>query len=605
MRGGWLAGIAFGWLAAAAQCAQDEPAAAALFPGRYANYETMAGVLRGVAEAHPDRARLTSLAKTIEGREVWLVELGPESKEGEPARPAILIVANLEADHLVGSEVAVGLVRRLAESEDEASDALLASCRVYVVPRLDPDGAERALTAPQRANLRPVDADRDGKLDEDGPDDLDGDGVIARMRRKDDDATLVPDEKEPRRLRKAEAAKGERPVYSEYAEGLDDDGDEQFNEDGPGGVNLNRNWPQGWTEFDAEAGYSPASEPEVHALIAFCYEHPEIAAVWTIGLNDNLRQTPKNPGAKLDDADLPQFVELSEAYAKLLAPPPEAGGEGEAPAEPADRREGEAPAEPSEPKEEAEKKAEPEAKVEDKDEKKDKAPPAPLGGSALGATTDGAMSEWAYRQFGAMAISTSIWPEPKLPEPKDGQPKPPDDAEGKWLWWNDHVVGGAAFVPFHEVDHPELGKIEIGGWRPSVRINPPHAEVEALIDPHVGLLKELGSRLARLEIGEPEVEDRGGGVFEVTAVVSNAGTWPTALAQGVTTRQADPVRVRIALDGAKLLAGPLLDRVPTLGGSGGKKEYRWLLLRERDDATATISAECPRAGRAERGVEWE
>ena len=41
-------------------------------------------------------------------------------------------------------------------------------------------------------------------------------------------------------------------------------------------MNLNRNWPHRWTEFDPEAGFSPAGEPETHALIQFAFNHPEI-----------------------------------------------------------------------------------------------------------------------------------------------------------------------------------------------------------------------------------------------------------------------------------------------------------------------------------------
>jgi Zinc carboxypeptidase len=567
---------------------EPDQVAVALFPSGYLDYEKLSQSLQGVAKEHPERMRLTSLAKSGEGRDVWLVELGDLPEDELSGKPAVLLVANLEADHVVGSQLALEIVRLLSAGDDPTIVSLFDRCRVYVVPRLNPDGAERALAGPNRINLRPVDLDRDGKIDEDGPDDLNGDGVITRMRLKDDKASLVRDEKEPRLLRKAEAAKGEVAVYSEYSEGLDDDGDEQFNEDGPGGVNLNRNWPQGWTEFDPEAGFSPASELEVRALIQFCYDHPEIAAIWSIGLNDNFRQTPKKPPSTLDDADLPQLVELSKAYAKLLVPPPPDGAK-EEPA-PEAKKEEEKPAEKTE---------EPKA-PEKKDEKK---PPAgPQGSSALEATTDGAMSEWAYRQFGAVAIATSLWPEPKLPDAKDGQPKIPEDSEAKWLWWNDHVVEGAAFVPFHELDHPTLGKIEVGGWRPGVRVNPPIADVEALIAPHLGLLKEIGSRVARLEISEPKLEDRGGGVFELSVVVSNNGTLPTALAQGVTTRQAPPVRVRLALDGGKLLAGTALDRVPALAGSGGKKEYHWLVLREKDGATAKVTAECPRAGSASREV---
>ena len=151
-------------------------------------------------------------------------------------KPAILIVANLEADHVVGSQVALGLIEQVAARP--GLERRLERCTIYVVPRLNPDGAERVLGRPRgefRTNLQPLDRDRDGRSGEDGPDDINGDGLVLRMRVKDGKATLVPDSADPRLLRKADPAKGERPVYSEYAEGIDNDRDGKLNEDPPGG----------------------------------------------------------------------------------------------------------------------------------------------------------------------------------------------------------------------------------------------------------------------------------------------------------------------------------------------------------------------------------
>ena len=189
--------------------------------------------------------------------------------------------------------MALGLIERLAAEGREADGPT-----IYVVPRLNPDGAERVVKGPAspfRTNLRAMDRDRDGRSNEDGPEDLDGDGVTTSMRVADDEATLVVDEKDARLSRRADPAKGERAAFSERSEGIDNDGDGRINEDPPGGVNLNRNWPYRWTEFDLEAGYSPASEPEVRALIEFVFDHPEIALVWSFGLNDNLRTAPGSP----------------------------------------------------------------------------------------------------------------------------------------------------------------------------------------------------------------------------------------------------------------------------------------------------------------------
>ena len=214
--------------------------------------------------------------------------------------------------------MALGLIERLAAEGREADGPT-----IYVVPRLNPDGAERVVRGPGspfRTNLRAMDRDRDGRSNEDGPEDLDGDGVTTLMRVVDGEATLVADEKDARLSRRADPAKGERAAFSEKSEGIDNDGDGRLNEDPPGGVNLNRNWPYRWAEFDPEAGFSPASEPEVRALIEFVFDHPEIALVWSFGLNDNLRTAPRKPESSLNDADLPLFVELSRLFNQANAP---------------------------------------------------------------------------------------------------------------------------------------------------------------------------------------------------------------------------------------------------------------------------------------------
>ncbi|WP_169977425.1 M14 family metallopeptidase [Tautonia rosea] len=641
----------------------DDLPALSLVPEGYLDADSLTTRLQDLAEAHPDALAVRSIAESREGRNVWLVTLGvrPDEEKDEAHRPpAVLIVGNLEGDHLVGSQVALGLIERLADpdEEDEAIARLLDRYTVYVVPRLNPDGAERLFETPRqgiRTNLTPTDEDRDGSSDEDGPDDVNGDGLILRMRVKDAEATLVPDPDDPRILRPAKAADGERAVYSETDEGTDLDGDGERNDDPIGGVNLNRNWPHNWTELNDQTGYSPASEPEVRGLIQFCYDHPEISVVWTYTLHDSLRTEPKKPETKLADADLPYFVALSKAYRDVIAPPKD-GEEPKQDEEPTEESKAETPDEGADPapipdgadplaglpeglrnrvleafealpEDEqtrlmsdfenasplkragmlaqfiASLNEDPEEPEPSKDAKTTSGGLTPNNASALGATTDGAMSEWAYHHFGTVAIASSLWPGPTLPEPAEGEEKPPTDVEKRWLYWNDTVMGGRAFKGFEEVEHPTLGTVEIGGWLPGVRVNPPIEEVEAITEAQYRFLNDVAERMTMLEIVDTKAEPRGGGVFEVSARVENPGYFPTALAQGVTTRQAAPVVVRPVLGEAKLLGGPVVDRINRLAGSGDSQEYRWLILAPEGVDTIAIEASSPRAGKAVAEVE--
>ena len=577
------------------QRAETTPKAAmkplSLFPAGYADHQTLTTTLQNLAVAHPQRFHLQSLARTREGRDVWLGTVG---HSGSSAKPAVLIVANLEADHVVGSHVALGLIERLLT--DATVKKLVDERTIYIVPRLNPDGAERLLKGMPRtnfrANLTPLDRDRDGRFNEDGPNDIDNDGFALTMRVKDSKATLIADAKDARILRKADPAKGEKAVYSELTEGIDDDNDGAINEDPPGGVNLNRNWPHGWTEYNPETGFSPASEPEVKALIQFAFDHPEINAVWAFSLNDNLRTEAKNVAA----GDAPLFAELTRIF----------NGSGSPKEEPAKKAEA--------PKSETPKvevaKAEPVAKGGRGPSGKGQGqgrnaggrgpggggPPAQASAPAQAAaasaptndgTTDGAMNEWAYQQFGVIGLGSRLW---ASPEGATGE------GEARWLDWNDKIMNGRAFVLFHTVDHPTLGKVEVGGWKPGVRVNPPVELIVSITEGAFAFLKDLAGKMPVLSFKETKVTAKGGGVFEITATIENTGYLPTALAQGLITRKAPPILIKLGLGKATLLGGRPLNRVETLVGSGGSREFRWLILAPEDVKSISLDVASPRTG---------
>ena len=593
------------------------------FPAGYLDHDGLTAAIKRVAEAHPENVRVRSLAKTGQGRDVWLVSVGRPEKKDEAAKPAVLLVANLEADHVVGSQVALGLVERVADGDgkDPAVAALLDRRTIHVVPRLNPDGAERLLTGKPRTDLRTnltaVDRDRDRKADEDGPDDLDGDGLATRMRVKDLKATLIADAKDaahpPQGRRESRAS---APSSRTTPKARTTMATVRSTRTPIGGVNLNRNWPYRWTEFDPETGSSAASEPEVHALIAWAFDHPEIAAVWTFSLNDNLKVEPKKPGSTLDDADLPYFVEFCKLHAQF-----------EKPGSKAAEKRTPSPAKRRRPRRKRRMKRRPRPRLWIGPSRSNRPrtpapvigprcsrhcapsaafprrPAAPPGGAGIEGTTDGAMSEWAYHQFGVIGLASRLWPKPDLPEPAKGETAPPLDGEARWLHWNDKVMGGRAFVPFHEVDHPSLGKVSVGGWKPGVRLNPPAGRIDAIEDVELAFLKALASKLPSLALSEVKVESKGGGLFEIKAVVTNDGYLPTALVQGVRTRKSPPVLVRLKAGDAKLLAGKPLERISSLAGSGGRQEFRWLLLAPEGVKSATLEVSCPKAGQVVKDIE--
>jgi hypothetical protein len=297
-------------LAAAARGA--EPAAPSAFD-RYHEPDAVAARIRQLAQAHPEAVRVHELAASQGGRPVLLLEIGPETAAPAHKLPAVLVAANLEGSVPLASEAALYLAQLLLDKPDARRDRTW-----YIVPLGNPDAAARFFRRPlleDNRNDRPFNDDMDDRTDEDGPEDLNGDGVITQMRVPDPAGEWIPVEGEPRALRKADWSKGEKGQFKLHTEGLDNDGDGRYNEDGPGGVDIGINFPHLFKFFTRTGGTWAGSEAESHALIAFAFARPEIALVLTFGRSNFCLNPPR--GGRTGTADFNR-IKLPERVAKWM-----------------------------------------------------------------------------------------------------------------------------------------------------------------------------------------------------------------------------------------------------------------------------------------------
>jgi len=289
----------------------------------YRNHEALKQAVNDLA-AEFEACTADVVGASRQSRGIFVLTLSADPATAAQ-RPALLITAGLDGRHWVGTETAMRVARTLLAEHA----ALLGEVTVYVIPRVNPDGTELNLGAVNVGHIGTmtvVDADRDGVADEDGPVDLNGDGMITQMRRPDppldDPATLMADPAAPRLLKKPDAMKGERAIYSLYIEGLDADGDGLIAEDGPGMVDLDRNFVHGWPEHAADSGTYQLSEPESFALATFVMEHPNIVAAITYGRHDTLVNPPDGKGKditgrapkNIDPGDVALYKEISKIY---------------------------------------------------------------------------------------------------------------------------------------------------------------------------------------------------------------------------------------------------------------------------------------------------
>ncbi|HQF86342.1 MAG TPA: M14 family metallopeptidase [Acidobacteriota bacterium] len=280
---------------------------------RYHEPEAIAARMRQLALTHPDVARVHELATSPGGRPLLVLEIGPETAAPAHRLPAVLVAANLEGSVPVASEAAQYLAQVLLDKPEARGDRTW-----YIAPLGNPDAAARFFRRPlveDNRNDRPFNDDQDDRIDEDGPDDLNGDGLITQMRVPDPAGEWIPVEGEPRALRKADWSKGEKGQFKLYTEGIDNDGDGRYNEDGPGGVDVGLNFPHLFKPFTPTGGAWAGSEAESYALVAFAFAHPEIALVVTFGRSNFCLNPPR--GGRTGTADFNR-IKIPERIAKWI-----------------------------------------------------------------------------------------------------------------------------------------------------------------------------------------------------------------------------------------------------------------------------------------------
>ncbi len=281
-----VAGAILGGVSTRSLAQADVPSRVPLAFNHYYTYAELERALKAIGEAYPELVELRSIGKSLQGRDLWVAIVNSSKTGPHTSKPAMWIDGNVHGNEIQAAEAVLYSLWYLTKSYGRVEDltTLLDSYSFYLLPSQNPDGREHWFTEAQnssssRSNQRPVDNDNDGLFDEDPPDDLDGDGSITQMWKADPNGRFVRDRDDPRIFRAVEPGKkGEwTPLGSE---GIDNDGDGQINEDGPGGDDMNRNWPTDWLPNYVQfgAGPFPFSAPETRCIGRFILDRPNIAA---------------------------------------------------------------------------------------------------------------------------------------------------------------------------------------------------------------------------------------------------------------------------------------------------------------------------------------
>ncbi len=483
---------------------------------RYYDEPELVELCRKLVAAYPELASMEEIGRSVQGRPLYAITINNPKTGPHGAKPAMYIDGNIHGNEIQAGEVvlytawyllsAYGQVPALTKLVDESS--------FYLIPIANPDGRafwfrEANTPSTSRGGQKPTDNDRDGTADEDGPDDLDGDGSITSMWRRDPNGTHKRSETDPNTMipvtpevtAEGIVRRGEWSMAG--SEGIDNDGDGQINEDGPGGYDPNRNWPGGWQPNHVQegAGTYPLSLPESQAVAAFIEARPNIAAGQSYHNTGGMilrgpgTQERENAYGQRDRASYDAIATAGEAmlpfYRKMVI------------------------------------------------------------WSDL-YTVHGGFVNYLAETLGIVSFTNELWTDNRIMQNGSG----PNDEQSRI--WRDSVLFGQTRAPLKEVDHPTLGTILVGGsTKYSSRIPPPFmAEEEhhrnfAFTMFHAAQMPKL--RFAGVTVSELAAPPAGGenGLWQIDVEVANDRLIPTRTERAASKAIGQPDR--LTLSGAKVL----------------------------------------------------
>lgn len=495
--------------------------------GEYCLFDELTTHLLGLAVTYPALASVESLGRSWQGREIWCVTLTNTATGAHDTKPAFYIDAQIHAEEVATSQTALYTIWYLLTNygADSETTWLLDNITFYIIPRLNPDGAEVSLTTGHHwcGNGRwlPGEEQMRGLCQHD----INGDGLIVQMRIRDTGGEWKISRDDPRLMVLREAGEfGEDQYFRLYREGLikgDWDG-VTIEVERPRDGNLNRNFSAGWWPENRQygAGEFPLSEPESMACAQFILSHTNICGMQCYHTHGGLHLRPSLVAAdsSIPRSDLALFERIGNLGKSFTGYPVISVYE-------------EFTADPDHPR-------------------------------------TGSLMQWSYDELGIICFSTELW----NPELAAGLQNPAKyqlrerstEDEVKLLKYNDEHLGGKGFVEWQVFDHPQLGQIEVGGWTHMFTFRNPPPDSMATTDTARKFLRDTihsnclfslkhAACAPRVLIDSIKVVDLGSNFYKVTAVISNGGFLPTNMtARALGNGGAGTVKIELELSSSFL-----------------------------------------------------
>ncbi len=522
-----IQGLLFGLIASFIFSSPLTAAEVRLTFDHFYDHAELTRALQTLAKAYPQLMSLKAIGRSFQGKEIWGVILTNAKTGPAEHKPGFYLDGNIHGNEIQGTEVALYFIWYLLTNygKSDLATRLLDERAFYIVPTMNPDSRDIFINQPTdpnspRSGLMPNDDDRDGIADEDGPEDLDGDGSITSMRKKVPAGTgnykLHPED--PRILVPIKPGeKGDFLLLGQ--EGVDNDGDGLINEDGPGGYDMNRNLGFNWQPEYVQrgAGPFPFSFPETAAVRDFMLAHPNIIGAQSFHNFGGM--ILRGPGAinlgEYPAADRQVYDYVGKNGEKIL---------------PGYRY-----------------------IVVYKDMY----------------TVYGGTIDFIYNVLGAFTFSNELDQDPleaqatqrQREETPDIRAMLADQARLEEMTYHDLVLLGEQFSPWKPYKHPLYGEIEIGGVKKFGRRVPPYFKLAETCHRNAAFCFYHADQLPRLEITKAEIKKLGNNQYQLDLSVANSRVIPSMSAIAIQRQLHRPDEVRLEGEKVKVLAAGYLTDV--------------------------------------------
>lgn len=498
----------------------------------YYRFSEIEEKLKYYAEKYPEYVRLTSLNKTDEGRDIWLVEITDTSSGDFDEKPAFYVAGHFHAKEFVGMMVSLYFMDLLLTNKDDDKQVmdLLNTYTVAMIPEPTPDGYEFVRNGGDCRSVNKVTPPRADLPDGIYGHDLDGDGAIRLMRKKDPDGPWKVHPEDDRLMVKRKPYETDGDFYYIYREGLVKGDPETccFDAPDPYGNDLNRGYPTFWASAERQPGAGQYAMENVESrtivdlllkkknMCAFLVYHTATGCMFYPPASIDPDECPKEDMQRY--IDVGNMIKDSTGFDFCNI-----------------------------------------HRMTQRD----------------GYPTFGSFDDYSYISRGVFTYAIELWDMAKRTNcpiiwqtPKNEPDSILDERQMNFIHWLDDNGLSKYYKNWEKFDHPQLGEVEIGGSDMLyIRSNPPVELLMEEMDRAVKSLFEQIQVMPRIEIDDVEVSRRADGYYDVDATVINRKYFPTNVTrQIVQNRLVHEDSVSLAGEGISFVSGKPVENIGFIPG---------------------------------------